>query len=76
MRAIVYQQLSGKAAGTILAGSWRYGTKGSTAPEQVMAPTETMRASGSPGPRQGVQIAVKTIAGVVPSLETNDRTRC
>ncbi|HEX9166412.1 MAG TPA: hypothetical protein VF862_10925, partial [Gemmatimonadales bacterium] len=73
MRAIVYQQLSGQAAGTIFGRFVAlYGTKGKyPLPEQVMAtPTETMRSVGlSRAKAAAIQdLAAKTIAGVVPTL--------
>lgn len=73
LRAIVYQQLSGKAAGTIyhrfLALFGRSGR--APAPELVMAmPTEAMRGAGlSRAKAAAIQdLAAKTIAGVVPTL--------
>ena len=73
MRAIVYQQLSGMAAGTIYRRFLAlYGSQGkSPLPEQVMAtPTERMRGVGlSRAKTAAIQdLAAKTIAGVVPTL--------
>jgi 3-methyladenine DNA glycosylase/8-oxoguanine DNA glycosylase len=73
MRAIVYQQLSGQAAGTIYRRFLAlYGPREkSPLPEQVMAtPTDRMRGVGlSRAKTAAIQdLAAKTIAGVVPTL--------
>lgn len=73
MRAIVYQQLSGQAAGTIFGRFLAlYGSRGRRpAPEQVMAtPLEAMRSAGlSRAKSAAIQdLAAQTIAGVVPTL--------
>jgi 3-methyladenine DNA glycosylase/8-oxoguanine DNA glycosylase len=72
-RAIVYQQLSGRAAATIYGRLVAiYGSRGKPpAPEQIMATaTERLRQAGlSRAKTAAIQdLAAKTIAGIVPAL--------
>ncbi|HTN77006.1 MAG TPA: hypothetical protein VL096_17225 [Pirellulaceae bacterium] len=72
LRAIVYQQLSGKAAGTILGRVLAIYPQGHKAkPEEILAtPDETLRGAGlSRNKLLAIKdLAQKTIDGVVPSL--------
>jgi len=76
IRAIIHQQLSGTAARTIL-GRFRALFPGGDfpTPEQVLAtPPETLRSAGLSRPKLAyiLDLASKTIDGVVPGLEEVD----
>ncbi|CAA9314822.1 MAG: DNA-3-methyladenine glycosylase II, partial [uncultured Gemmatimonadaceae bacterium] len=69
LRAIVYQQLSGKAAGTILGRVHGvYGGRSPTPDELLATPEETLRAAGLSRQKQGYarDLAAKVAAGAVP----------
>lgn len=76
VRAIIYQQLSGKAADSILARFQTLAGKGSfPSPSQVLAVApETLRAAGLSRPKVKyvVGVAEKAVAGGLPSLEACD----
>jgi 3-methyladenine DNA glycosylase/8-oxoguanine DNA glycosylase len=70
---VIYQQLSGKAAGTILGRFCEiFGKSGFPTPKQVLATTaETLRASGLSRAKTAYifEIAQKSEDGLVPSIE-------
>lgn len=72
MRAIVYQQLSGKAAATIYGRVLDlFPSRGLPKPEQVLAlPDEALRGAGMSRAKVAAvkDLAAKTVEGVVPSL--------
>jgi len=73
VHAVIHQQLSGKAAGTILGRFCAiFGKSGFPEPAQVLAaPPETLRAAGLSRPKVSyiLEIARKSEDGLVPSLE-------
>src|SRR6185503_15634074 len=76
LRAIIHQQLSGKAAGSILARFQALFPNGDLpTPEQVLATApETLRSAGLSRAKLAyiLDLAAKTVEGVVPSLEEID----
>jgi DNA-3-methyladenine glycosylase II len=69
LRAIVYQQLSGKAAGTILRRVHAlYGDRSPTPAELLATPEETLRAAGLSRQKQSYarDLAAKVAEGTVP----------
>lgn len=77
IRAIIHQQLSGTAAGTIHGRFRALFPQGDLAtPEQVLAtPPETLRSAGLSRAKLAyiLDLAEKTIAGVVPSIGEVDK---
>jgi len=73
VHAVIHQQLSGKAAGTILGRFLAiFGKSGFPEPKHVLrTPPETLRAAGLSRPKVAyiLEIAQKTEEGLVPSLE-------
>jgi 3-methyladenine DNA glycosylase/8-oxoguanine DNA glycosylase len=72
LRAIVYQQLSGKAAATIYARLRAIFPEETPTPAALLAmPDERLRAVGLSGAKMlaARDLAAKTIAGVVPTIE-------
>ena len=77
LRAIVYQQLSGKAAGTILGRVHAvYGGRSPTPEELLATSEETLRAAGLSRQKQSYarDLAARVVAGTVPvdALDTLD----
>jgi len=77
LRAIIHQQLSGKAAASILARFQALFPDGELpTPEQVLATApETLRSAGLSRAKLAyiLDLAAKTVEGVVPTLEEVDR---
>jgi 3-methyladenine DNA glycosylase/8-oxoguanine DNA glycosylase len=74
LEAIVYQQLTGKAAATIL-GRVRGALGGLLGPEQVLdTPDEILRGAGLSGAKTAAlkDLAQKTLAGALPAAEALD----
>ncbi len=76
-QAIIYQQLNGKAAGTIL-GRFRalFEIAGFPTPQMVLnTPPERLRSAGLSRPKVSylLDLAQKTVEGVVPSLRACDQ---
>ena len=70
LRAIVYQQLSGKAAGTILGRVHAlYGGRAPTPAELLATPEEALRGAGLPRQKQSYarDLATRVLAGAVPA---------
>jgi DNA-3-methyladenine glycosylase II len=76
LRAIIHQQLSGKAAGTILARFQALFPTGDLSPQQVLAtPPETLRGAGLSRAKLAyiLDLAAKALDGLVPSLAEVDQ---